>query len=656
MLFALQPLFLSVQYIPHGHCYLWQTPLVGLHVAADALIAIAYYLIPIFIIYFVRQIDELPFKNIFILFGAFILSCGTTHLAEIWTLWHPDYWIYGVLKAITALISLYAAFSLLPIIPLIIDLASPKHLEELNQQLNEKIVAEEIAKQKLAQLNEELEHRVSQQTSALTKANLELQESTKFAKKITDTTPDLLYIYDLATQRNVFCNPFIEELLGYSVSAMQKFEDNIVSELIHPDDVEKLVEHHRKCLFLKNDDYLETEYRIKDINGEWYWLHDKSTIFNRNSQGMPEQILGIAQDITQKKKAEIKTNELNQKLSEQLEILKAKDENRVQLSKMIELIQVCSSLEEAKNLLADLIQPLFPDTKGAVYLMSNSEKAVEAIATWKDVESDRYFNSKDCWGLRLGNTYSTHPHASKLYCSHVNNTPSLPSLCIPMIAKGETIGVLHLQFDKAVEISKSIQNLAETVTQNLALSFGNLKLQQELRYQSLHDPLTGLYNRRYLEESLKKEIDRASRKQQFVSVMMLDIDHFKRFNDVHGHKAGDLVLSKVGSYLLSAIRQYDIACRYGGEEIVIVMPEASIENALLRANTIKTDIKAMKLEYDGKPLESVTVSIGISCFPNDGINSEKLIGAADKALYRAKEEGRDCIKRCLAVENRSSNT
>lgn len=644
-LFASQ-LLLGFEYIPHGHCYLWQTPLVGLHVAADALIAIAYYLILIFIIHFVRKIDEIPFKKIFILFGAFIIFCGTTHLAEIWTLWHPNYWIYGVLKAITALISLYTALSLPPIIPAIIDLPSPKQFEQFNQELKEKIIAEAAAKQKLAQLNQELERRVSEQTSALTKANLELQQSTKFAQKITDITPDLLYIYDLTAKRNVFCNPFIEELLGYSVLAMEKFESNIINELIHPDDIEKLTEHHRKCLFLKNDDYLEIEYRIRDIHGQWYWLHDKNTIFNRNSKGEAEQILGIAQDITQKKKAEIRNKLLNQELSEQIEVLKAKDKTRVQLSKMIRLIQVCSSIEEAKEVVVDLIQPLFPDTKGAVYLMTNSKNAVNAIVTWKDVESDRYFNSKDCWGIRLGDTYSVYPCASKLYCSHVNETSLLPSLCLPMIAEGETIGMLHLQFNNVVEISKSIQNLAETVSRYLALSFANLKLQEELRYQSLHDPLTGLYNRRYLEESLPKEIDRAGRKQQSVSVMMLDVDHFKRFNDVYGHKAGDLVLNKVGTYLLSAIRQYDIACRYGGEEMIIVMPEASIENAVLRANTIRNDIKGMKLEYESKPLGPVTVSIGVSCFPNDGIDSEKLISAADKALYQAKEDGRDCVKRC----------
>ena len=146
MLFSLLSLLSITQYIPHRHCYLWQTPLVGLHVAADALIAIAYYLIPIFIIYFVRKIDELPFQNIFLLFGAFILSCGTAHIVEIWVLWHPDYWIYGILKAITALISLYTAFCLLPIIPMIINLPSPKQLEKLNQQLKKKVQAEELAK------------------------------------------------------------------------------------------------------------------------------------------------------------------------------------------------------------------------------------------------------------------------------------------------------------------------------------------------------------------------------------------------------------------------------------------------------------------------------------------------------------------------------
>ncbi|MEL6928427.1 MAG: diguanylate cyclase [Cyanobacteria bacterium J06600_6] len=647
MISVLSPSLASTQYIPHGHCYLWQTPLVGLHVAADALIAIAYYLIPIFIIYFVRRIEELPFKNVFILFGAFILSCGTAHLVEIWTLWHPDYWVYGILKAITALISLYTAFSLLPIIPIIINLPSPKQLEILNQQLNEKIAAEETAKKELAQLNQELEQRVAEKTSALTTANCELQKSTNFVQKIADTAPNLLYIYDFKTKRNIFCNPFINELLGYSVSAIQKFESNILSELIHPEDMPQVVEHQTRCLSLKDDDYLEIEYRIKDKYGEWYWLQDKNIIFNRNSQGQPEQILGIAQNITHRKKAELRMELLNQKLSQQVEILEVRDRTRVQLSKMVRLIQVCTSFEEAQKIVVDLIQPLFPDTRGSIYLMSNSKNAVDAIATWGNVTSDRHFNSKDCWAIRLSDYYSAAPDTPELYCDHVHDLDLCPSLCLPMIAEGETIGILHLQFSNNTgEIPRSTINLAETVVQNLALSFANLKLQQELRYQSFHDPLTGLYNRRYLEESLKKEIDRAQRKQEFVSIIMLDVDLFKRFNDVHGHQAGDLVLSKVGAYLKSAIREYDLACRYGGEEIIVVMPDATIDNSILRAETIRAGIKALTIEHNGKQLEPVTVSIGISCFPDDGIDSEKLIDAADKALYQAKADGRDCVRRC----------
>ena len=638
----------NVRYIPHGHCYLWQTPLVGLHVAADALIAVAYYLIPIFLIYFVRQVEELPFKNIFILFGAFILSCGTTHLLEIWTLWHPDYWVYGIFKAFTALISLYTAFTLFPLIPLLLNLSSPKYLQDLNQRLNEKIASEENTKQELIQLNQELEERIKEKTHELIATNQELQASVKFNERITNSVPNLLYIYDLATNRNLFCNPFIQELLGYSAQQIKQFENSILEELIHPDDIKSLQQHHSQCLALEDDDCVEVEYRIRDINGEWHWLHDKNIVFSRNQDSKPEQILGVAQDITQSKKTQLKINNLNQKLKEKITVLETKDRFSIHLSQMNRLLQVCGSLDEAKEIVADLLQTLFPDTIGIVYLMKNSRNTVDAIAAWgENICSQRHFSSQECWAIRLGNPYLVYANTPKLYCSHVNTDDKIrPSLCLPMIVKGETIGMLHLQFKDYVEISRSTKDLAETTAQNLALCFANLKLQQKLKYQSLHDPLTGLHNRRYLEESLKNEIDRARRKQQFISVMMLDVDHFKRLNDTYGHRAGDLVLNKLGAYLLSAIRQYDIACRYGGEELIIVMPDASIEDTIIRAEKIRSDIKNLELEHDGKRLKSISVSIGVSCFPDDGIDAKSLTQAADKALYQAKEEGRDRVKRC----------
>lgn len=623
----------SIQYIPHGHCYLWQTPLVALHVISDALIAIAYYSIPLTLIYFVRKVEELPFKNIFILFGVFILSCGTTHVVEIWTLWHPDYWLYGILKAITALISLYTALALLPIIPQVLKLKSPEYLASLNQQLSEQITAKDLVQQELNSLNQELEQRVEEKTAAL-------QKSIKFREKITESTPNLLYIYDLVEQRNIYCNSFIGELLGYTPQELQKFKDGIVEELVHPDDIELLQQHYERCFTLKDDKYLEVEYRIKSSSGKWYWLHDKHTIFSRDSQGKPQRILGIAQDISH-------TKELDRQLKAQISVLTRTNQARIKLAKMNDFIQSCISLDEAQGVIADLLSPLFPNTDGAIYLMNSSKNLLDEIARWGITHSDDSFDPKDCWAIRQGNLHRVFADTPGLYCSHVNAKQDLnPSLCLPMIARGETIGMLYLRFANSKSISEASQGIAETVAQNIAMSFANLKLQQELRFQSLRDPLTGLYNRRYLQESLSQEIDRARRKQQFVSVIMLDVDHFKRFNDLYGHSAGDLVLASVGSFLQFKIRQYDIACRYGGEELTIVMPDASKEDTILRAEAIRIGIKELHLKHEGKRLESITVSIGVSCFPDDGTDASSLIKAADKALYRAKEEGRDRVVRC----------
>lgn len=634
-------LYLSfgIQYIPHGHCYLWQTPLVGLHLISDALIAISYYSIPVILLYFVRKVKELPFKNIFILFGAFILSCGTTHLVEIWTLWHPNYWFYGVLKAITALISLYTALSLIPILPQALKLRSPEYLARLNKQLSEEMTAKDLVRQQLNELNQELEQRVSRKTADLTRVNQALQDSIEFREKITEQIPNILYIYDLAEQRNIYCNPYISELLGYTPQQLQKFKDAVLDELIHPDDLQLLQQHFNKCLMLKGDRSLEIEYRIKSSTGEWYWLHDKNTIFSRDSHGKSQQILGIARDISQ-------TKELDRQLKKQISDLTKTNQARVKMAEVNEFLQVCTNLEEAQAVIADLLKPLFPETHGAIYLVKNSKNLLDRIVQWGDSHSESSFEPSECWAIRRGHPHQVYSNTPGLYCSHIDNTAdSNTTLCLPMIAKGETIGMLYLRFIHSLTISKSIQNIAETVAQNIAMSVVNLKLQEKLRYQSLRDPLTGLYNRRYLHEVLSKELDRASRKEQFVSLIMLDVDHFKRFNDVYGHSAGDLVLATVGTYLQTNIRQYDTACRYGGEELIIVMPDASIEHSMARAEQIRMGIKKLEPKYEGKKLESISVSIGVSCFPDNSTTAENLIDAADRALYKAKKQGRDRVVR-----------
>ncbi|MEM7594294.1 MAG: diguanylate cyclase, partial [Cyanobacteria bacterium P01_A01_bin.83] len=644
MSLGLTALVISNQYVPHGHCYLWQTPLVGLHVAADALIAIAYYSIAIFLIYFASQIEGLPFKGIFVLFSAFILSCGTTHLAEIWTLWHADYWISGILKGITALISLYTAASLIPLIPQALNLPSPEQIAALNKQLSEQIIISENAKQELHQLNQQLEQKIQSKTSDLIKANQDLQASTKFREKINDLTPNILYIYDLNLSCTIYCNPYTNELLGYSPLDILKLQDNLLDKLIHPQDLFRVKQHFANCLTLKDDKYLEIEYRIRDAQGEWHWLHDKNAVFCRNVANEPEQILGIAQDITHTRQIQLETEELNQKLEEQVLALARNNQARGKLLEMNEFIQACISLDEAQEVIGDLLQPLFPNTNGAIYLMDDNKALLNRIASWGITQSAPHFTPKECWGIRRGNSHQVQPNAPNLYCVHLDSSANLNStFCLPMIAKGETIGMLYLGYSNTDSIERSIKDLAKTVAQNLAVSFANLKLQQKLRYQSLHDPLTNLYNRRYLLKFLGQELERANRKQHHVSVILIDIDHFKRFNDVYGHSAGDLVLSQVGAYLRSQIRPYDVACRYGGEELLIVMPNASLADTMVRAEKFRQEINQLQLEHDGVKLGSISVSIGISCFPDHSNQVEGLISAADKALYQAKVS-RNCVK------------
>jgi diguanylate cyclase (GGDEF)-like protein/PAS domain S-box-containing protein len=474
-------------------------------------------------------------------------------------------------------------------------------------------------------------------------------DSTSLIQKIIQLTPNIVYIYDLEKKCNIYSNSSIAEKLGYSDSEIESMNKQLFSKLLHPEDVKAIAKHQQDCLKLNPGEYLTIEYRMQDQQGDWHWLASTDTVFEQNDLGRPTQILGIAQDITEIKQHQLAASTLNFELATKVAALETWRDQHLKLAAMNEFLQACLTLKEAESALKDLLQPLFPNTHGAVYLMNNSKNFLEAIANWGIMSNDISFSFEphECWALRKGDRHLAHPSTPGIYCSHNNHHRChKPSLCLPMIAKSKTLGMLYLCFDSPEPISELIQELSATVAQNIAMSFASLQLQERLRYQSLRDSLTRLYNRRYLQESLAREIDRAQRKHQFIGIIMIDIDHFKKFNDVYGHAVGDLVLKEVGNYLLSQVRQYDTACRYGGEELVIVMPDASLENTVMRAEEIRKGIKQLKLEHDQQPLESITVSIGVSCFPDDGINSEQLIRAADKALYQAKAQGRDRVQRC----------
>jgi diguanylate cyclase (GGDEF)-like protein len=217
-------------------------------------------------------------------------------------------------------------------------------------------------------------------------------------------------------------------------------------------------------------------------------------------------------------------------------------------------------------------------------------------------------------------------------------------LCIPILAQGEALGILHFQAtDDAPALADAELSLKTTFAGQVGLSIANIRLREALRSQSIRDPLTGLYNRRYLTEMLDREIRRAVRAEQSLGILMLDLDHFKNFNDTYGHEAGDTVLRETASFLGKSIRVEDIACRFGGEEFVVILPTADLNAAHARAERIRSKLREMTVLHQGQSLGMITISVGVAALPEHGTSAKELIEAADAALYRAKREGRDRV-------------
>jgi diguanylate cyclase (GGDEF)-like protein len=256
--------------------------------------------------------------------------------------------------------------------------------------------------------------------------------------------------------------------------------------------------------------------------------------------------------------------------------------------------------------------------------------------------------------------YDIEPGSSGLFCKHVSE-PLPPSyICMPLMTQGENLGILHLRSnsqpipDKAGRsgFTESKVQLAMSVAEHIALALANLKLRESLRSQAIRDPLTGLFNRRYMEESLERELRRAKRKEIPVGIIMIDIDHFKRFNDSYGHAAGDYLLRELGIFLNSLVRGEDIASRYGGEEFIIIFPEASREETMQRAEQIRRDVKNLNLGNHFHAQDPMTLSVGVAMFPQHGADFDSILHSVDAALYQAKREGRDHV--ALASEPNSN--
>jgi diguanylate cyclase (GGDEF)-like protein len=345
-------------------------------------------------------------------------------------------------------------------------------------------------------------------------------------------------------------------------------------------------------------------------------------------------------------------NELELRVRERTTVLEQNNREFSLLAEMSEFLLECVNAEEAYSVIVRTGQYLFPGTLGSLFIYNEHCNELESVATWGGLvlePDERVFTPEQCLALRRGRGYKVGYAYSGMTCQHVSSSLSGKYLCVPIIARGEVLGAVHLRTNpfamaSADERAHLHERLAAIFIERVAPALANLNLREKLHNLSIRDPLTGLYNRRFMEETLEREIRRAERNQHPLGVIMLDLDHFKQFNDKSGHQAGDLLLRELGALLKSHIRGGDIACRYGGEEFTLIMPNAPLENILQRLDDLRLAMKKINVAHGSETRVIVTGSAGVAMFPEHGDTGETLLSAADRALYRAKSEGRDRVE------------
>ena len=375
-----------------------------------------------------------------------------------------------------------------------------------------------------------------------------------------------------------------------------------------------------------------------------------SAIFDK--EGHVEFIIATGIDITERKKAEDDLQHANLELASRVQALKERTQEMDLLNDMGEQLQSCQNIEEACRISIQYIKLICPFSSGSLYIIKDSRNLAESAGSWgENASSAPVFEPLSCWAIRRGRRHLIDERHPGLLCGHIDGPEDGQYLCVPLTVNGIAIGILHLNHiasgtggdPVSAQYSEHKVQIVTMVAEHIALALSNLKLKESLRQQSIRDALTGLFNRRYMEETLARELSRAEREDKPVGVIMFDIDHFKQFNDLSGHDAGDALLRELGAFLNKSVRGGDIVCRYGGEEFLTVLPGADIESARDRAEELRLGVKNMLVYHLGKPLAKCTVSLGVAAFPKNARDSETLLKAADTALYRAKTEGRDRV-------------
>lgn len=465
---------------------------------------------------------------------------------------------------------------------------------------------------------------------------LTLEESEARYRRLFETAKDGILILDGDTGRITDANPYLQDMLGYSKTEL------IGKELWEIGSVQNIPDSQEAMRELQQNEYIRYEdIPLETKAGERKHVEFISNVYLMNGWRV---IQCNIRDITERRDAEDRVMTANDKLLALVVELQWRDRQMQLQNRMNELLQSCITQEEAYRVVTLSVAELFPGHNGSLAILQAGSQHLEVMARWgAEAVMGLSFSSDDCWALRLGQIHEVVNPEEGLVCHHFKNPPQGGYLCLPLTVQGEMLGVLSL-IDNTVQMGghpPGLKQMAVSVGETIKLSLSNLKLRDELRRQAIHDPLTGLFNRRYLDETLPRELNRTQRLGTPLCVVMLDIDGFKQFNDTFGHDPGDSLLCEFGRILREHLRKSDISCRYGGDEFVLVLPDSSIADTQERVEQIRIFIKGLRIHHGEQMVGEITLSAGIAQSPEHGADESELLRAADEAMYTAKQAGGD---------------
>jgi diguanylate cyclase (GGDEF)-like protein/PAS domain S-box-containing protein len=374
------------------------------------------------------------------------------------------------------------------------------------------------------------------------------------------------------------------------------------------------------------------------------WPIDDRASLIRDEDGGVTGVVVIFREVSERRAAEDALRRANAQLSAAVRRLERQTYEIGMLSMLSNDMQRCETLGEAYAAISAAARRLFAEDDGALYIRRDG-LTVETITCWGQSCDALALPTPECWTARASLLPLTLHSGATLEAAAVPHTT-----CAPLATQGFVFGVLHIRTKAAPGTNgeqsaqrSARERLIAALAEQAALGLANVRLRETLREQATRDPLTGLFNRRYMEETLERELHRAARNQHSVGVIMLDIDHFKRVNDTYGHNGGDAVLRAVGMVLAASVRTEDVVCRYGGEEFVLVMPGVPRSVVIARAEQIRAAIRELRVPHECHEIGPLTVSAGVTVVTSPQISVAVAIQRADSALYQAKKTGRDQV-------------